>query len=126
LEHLGLIYINSSPCSALFFLFYENFKKRKEKSKILKFYDYLYLSTFSFAIASLLTNPLGKIINNLDVIKTRFQIQNNNYNFKYNGFLDAFHKIYLNEGLKTFWKGSTARILYNGINAGLINFILKE
>lgn len=50
----------------------------------------------------------------LDLIKTRLQIQsgkNINDPHYYSGILDCFKKMYVNEGLGSFWKGIVPPIL---------------
>lgn len=48
------------------------------------------------------------IMQPLDVVKTRMQLQNNLTSGKvtmYNGVFDCFKKMYLHEGAFSFWKG---------------------
>lgn len=59
---------------------------------------------FSGAVSALAVNPI-------DVVKTRIQLLKNVEGQSYNGIVDAFVKIYKNEGLNAFFKGSAARMI---------------
>jgi len=61
-----------------------------------------------------------------DTIKTRIQFQGKLGSVKrYNGFLDAFIRIYKEEGVLAFAKGLPARLLYAAPAAG-VSFFLYE
>lgn len=59
---------------------------------------------FSGAFAAVAVNPI-------DVVKTRLQLLKKIEGQSYNGVLDAFMKIYKNEGVPAFFKGSAARMM---------------
>lgn len=61
---------------------------------------------FTFLSHVLLTSP--RII---DVVKTRLQVERRTGQSHYNGFVDAFRKIWREEGPKALFKGGGARVL---------------
>ncbi|KAN0003763.1 hypothetical protein ACTFIZ_009919 [Dictyostelium cf. discoideum] len=71
-------------------------------------------SIFGGIMSSLIVTPL-------DVVKTRLQTQNTgshiNQKHVFKGTLDAFKKIYKNEGPLTFWRGVTPSLLMTIPNA---------
>ena len=86
------------PFSAIYFTIYENLKERVNKSRSerqLSFY-YFGISAVSSAVGSILTCPL-------DVIKTRYQVNNNNLR-------DCVKEIIIKDGLKGFLRGMGARV----------------
>jgi solute carrier family 25 citrate transporter 1 len=52
---------------------------------------------------------LGALLNNpIDAVQTRLQ---SNYDKKYTGVIDCYKQMYKNEGIKSFYKGATLRVL---------------
>lgn len=49
--------------------------------------------------------PAAGLCTPADVVKTRLQVQARKGQTKYNGLIDAFRKIYIEEGWTAFWKG---------------------
>lgn len=47
----------------------------------------------------------------IDVVKTRLQVERRTGQSHYNGIVDAFRKIWREEGPKAFFKGGPARVL---------------
>ena len=75
----------------------------------------MFCSMMAGGLASILTNPL-------DMAKLRLQVQRAGANLKtdaktndfyYKNLLDAIHKIVKNEGVKSLFNGSLARIVYH-------------
>ncbi|EGV65901.1 hypothetical protein CANTEDRAFT_102320 [Yamadazyma tenuis ATCC 10573] len=78
---------------SLYFTLYEQFKTSFSQSpNTIKYFS---ASTVSGLVTSLLTNPVW-------VIKTRLLSEKS----RYSSMADAIRKIYTEEGVKTFWKGS--------------------
>jgi hypothetical protein len=102
------------PTSAIYLLVYEKLKTIyvSKRKKELNFIDYLMISTISNAIPTFFTSPL-------DLIKTRYQVQNFESKNQTN-FLDFLYTIKKKENIFGFWKGSFARICYSAPNSGLV------
>ena len=54
--------------------------------------------------------PAAALVTPADVVKTRLQVQARHNQTQYSGVVDAAVKIYQEEGLSSFWKGSVARM----------------
>lgn len=118
----GATVFSYGPFSALYFLFYEESKKKlfkhrygeEKKYEQLSLQDNLICSAVSGSLASFLTNPL-------DLAKLRFQIQRDIKNSepnsvslktRYSGLIDALIKINKAEGLTGLFRGAMARVLF--------------
>jgi len=106
-----------APYSMIYFLVYERSKelaawfylKKTKKSEFptegLPFHMYIICSAFSGAVASSCVNPL-------DVVKTRWQVQEGSSNGSYKGPIDIMKRMYKEEGIASFKKGMSARVLW--------------
>ncbi|KAL4440759.1 hypothetical protein ABPG74_013740 [Tetrahymena malaccensis] len=126
----GATLASFGPYSALYFMFYEKFKKAvcidpKQPS----FLESLTLAGLAGSIASTLTNPL-------DVSKVRIQVQRAQKSFQissghsysnvskegYFGYKNLVHGLYLllkHEGIGSMFKGLSARLLMNTPQAAI-------
>jgi len=77
----------------------------------------LFISAFTAGV------PAAALVTPADVIKTRLQVQGSIK--RYNGWLDAFQKIWSNEGTKGFFRGSTARVIWY-VPASAFTFMAVE
>lgn len=80
---------------SLYFTLYEQLKDLHPQSSSSNTFKYFSSSTISGLITSLITNPVW-------VLKTRMISVNNSYS----STADAIVKIWKNEGIHTFWRGS--------------------
>jgi len=96
------------PFSAIYFPVYSHFKTdvfhQDYNGKQLSFLETLASAAIAGMPAAYLTTPF-------DVVKTRLQSEAKKGQSNYKGPLDAFGKIYREEGFKALWKGGPARIL---------------
>lgn len=97
-------FLRDIPFSAIYFPAYSHMKK--------KFADEQgYNDPKSLFLAALLAGiPAAGLCTPADVVKTRLQVQARKGQTKYNGLIDAFKKIYIEEGWTAFWKGAGARM----------------
>ncbi|XP_063532931.1 calcium-binding mitochondrial carrier protein Aralar1 isoform X2 [Cydia strobilella] len=63
--------------------------------------------------------PAAFLVTPADVIKTRLQVVARTGQTTYTGVLDAARKIYAEEGFRTFWKGSIARVFRSSPQFGV-------
>ncbi|XP_065334987.1 calcium-binding mitochondrial carrier protein Aralar1 isoform X3 [Cloeon dipterum] len=63
--------------------------------------------------------PAASLVTPADVIKTRLQVVARAGQTTYNGVIDAAKKIYVEEGMKAFWKGATARVFRSSPQFGV-------
>ena len=63
--------------------------------------------------------PAAGLCTPADVIKTRIQVRERQGQTQYNGVIDAFFKIYKEEGPRAFWKGSGARVFRSSPQFGV-------
>lgn len=101
------------PFAGLMVMFYEAMKDTVEYGKRRwalgsrwqdqNSFEGLVLGGVAGGVSAYMTTPL-------DVIKTRLQVQGSTK--RYNGWLDAFQKIWSTEGTKGFFRGSTARVIW--------------
>lgn len=63
--------------------------------------------------------PAASLVTPADVIKTRLQVVARSGQTTYNGVIDAAKKIYLEEGMRAFFKGTTARVFRSSPQFGV-------
>ncbi|KAL2479166.1 Mitochondrial substrate carrier family protein [Forsythia ovata] len=114
------------PFAGLMVTFYEGFKSMTRYGKQnwfpnLNFHtnstiEGLLLGGVAGGLSAYLTTPL-------DVVKTRLQVQGTTV--RYNGWLDAVHKIWFTEGIRGMFRGSIPRIMWY-IPASALTFMAVE
>ncbi|RDX51899.1 mitochondrial carrier [Lentinus brumalis] len=117
IRQLGLVglYKGASACllrdipfSAIYFPAYAHLKKdifnEGYNGKQLSFFETLTSAAVAGMPAAYFTTPA-------DVVKTRLQVEARTGQTHYKGLVDAFVKIYREEGFKAFFKGGPARII---------------
>ncbi|KAG2022896.1 carnitine/acyl carnitine carrier [Coprinopsis cinerea AmutBmut pab1-1] len=96
------------PFSAIYFPAYSHLKsdlfQEGYNGKQLSFFETLASAAIAGMPAAYLTTPA-------DVVKTRLQVEARQGQTRYNGLVDAFVKIYREEGFKALFKGGPARII---------------
>ncbi|UJR23324.1 hypothetical protein I4U23_026338 [Adineta vaga] len=98
-------FLRDIPFSAIYFPAYAHTKKRFAD-------EHGYNDPKSLFISGLLAGiPAAGLCTPADVVKTRLQVQARKGQTKYNGLIDAFKKIYVEEGWTALWKGAGARML---------------
>lgn len=80
---------------------YLNIKTKQNKKYEKKPIDGALIGGIAGSLGALLNNPI-------DAVQTRLQ---SNYDKKYNGVIDCYKQMYKNEGIKSFYKGATLRVL---------------
>ena len=94
-------FLRDIPFSAIYFPVYSHTKKRMAD-------EHGYNDPKSLFLSGLLAGiPAAGLCTPADVVKTRLQVQARKGQTKYDGLIDAFKKIYAEEGWKAFWKGKT-------------------
>ena len=79
-----------------------------------------YNSPLSIFIAGALAGaPAASLVTPIDLIKTRLQVVRRPGQAQYNGIVDCAYKIYHQEGVKAFWKGSVANKLRSSPQFGI-------
>ncbi|CAF0848755.1 unnamed protein product [Rotaria sp. Silwood1] len=97
-------FLRDIPFSAIYFPTYAHNKRRFAD-------EHGYNDPKSLFISALLAGiPAAGLCTPADVVKTRLQVQARKGQTKYNGLIDAFKKIYIEEGWTAFWKGAGARM----------------
>jgi len=97
-------FLRDIPFSAIYFPVYAHTKKRFAD-------EHGYNDPKSLFFSGLLAGiPAAGLCTPADVVKTRLQVQARKGQTKYNGLVDAFRKIYAEEGWTAFWKGAGARM----------------
>jgi solute carrier family 25 aspartate/glutamate transporter 12/13 len=110
-------FLRDIPFSAIYFPAYAHTKKRFAD-------EHGYNDPKSLFISGLLAGiPAAGLCTPADVVKTRLQVQARKGQTKYDGLIDAFKKIYIEEGWKAFWKGKkevfiVLFLLMIGLNLG--------
>lgn len=140
------------PFSALYFLMYEESKKkihsyRREQRNVTKSLaatdlqsssppplaclDNLLCSTTASCAASWLTNPL-------DMAKLRYQVQRNedvtvtdgtsssSSRRPYKGLIDVMRSVYMEHGFKGLWRGAGARVLFQSPSVAITMTMYEE
>eukprot|EP01138_Halocafeteria_seosinensis_P015399 gb/GECG01015716.1/.p1 GENE.gb/GECG01015716.1/~~gb/GECG01015716.1/.p1 ORF type:complete len:323 (+),score=27.91 gb/GECG01015716.1/:1-969(+) len=116
----GATIASFGPFSALYFLFYEQFKKRSRRlysvdnDQALPYWCHLASGASAGACASWLTNPL-------DLAKLRLQVQRSakargeegSAPFNYRHTAHALQEIATREGVRGLFRGSVARVLFH-------------
>ncbi|CAF1421363.1 unnamed protein product [Adineta steineri] len=98
-------FLRDIPFSAIYFPAYSHTKKQFAD-------EHGYNDPKSLFISGLLAGiPAAGLCTPADVVKTRLQVQARKGQTKYDGLIDAFKKIYAEEGWRALWKGAGARML---------------
>ncbi len=98
-------FLRDIPFSAIYFPAYAHTKKRFAD-------EHGYNDPKSLFFSGLLAGiPAAGLCTPADVVKTRLQVQARKGQTKYNGLIDAFKKIYIEEGWTAFWKGKKKFLL---------------
>lgn len=117
----GITLFSYAPMSGFYFLSYEKLKsiakdfRGKTDSELPLYPDIFICSILGISIAAIITQPF-------DLVKTRYQIQRrgDSGEHAYKNSFDGFKKIIKQEGPRTLWKGTGARLIYTAPNAALI------
>ena len=92
-------FLRDIPFSAIYFPAYAHTKKQFAD-------EHGYNDPKSLFMSGLLAGiPAAGLCTPADVVKTRLQVQARKGQTKYDGLIDAFKKIYAEEGWTAFWKG---------------------
>lgn len=113
------ITIGYLPTWAIYFVVYEEVKNKTSESRHLDhfpFMSHMISALTAGAISTLATNPIW-------VVKTRLMTQTAKYT-TYHGTLDAFRKMYRNEGIMSFYAGLGPALL--GLLHVAVQFPLYE
>lgn len=111
------ITIGYLPTWAIYFVIYEEVKKRTSKSLgSYPFFSHMVSALSAGAVSTLCTNPIW-------VVKTRLMTQSPT-RYKYVGTLDCFRKMYMDEGLISFYAGLGPALL--GLLHVAVQFPLYE
>lgn len=97
--------LRDAPFAAIYFTSYEIMKKKTQQLTNIKPVQHFSSGAIAGAIATCLTIS-G------DVVKTRLQTQSRLGTDEYSGIIDAYKKIYTNEGWKGLHKGLGPRLIY--------------
>lgn len=100
-------FMRDIPFSFIYFPLYKAIKCQNKDC----FANHIFSGMVSGAISAYTVTPF-------DVVKTRLQTKRND-NIVYKGLRDCFKKIYRNEGLTAFYKGSMARATRSSIQFGI-------
>lgn len=97
-------FLRDIPFSAIYFPTYAHCK--------LKFADEMgHNGPGSLLVSAMIAGvPAAYLVTPADVIKTRLQVAARQGQTTYSGVMDAFRKIWKEEGGKAFWKGGPARV----------------
>ena len=95
------------PFSAIYFPIYDYFKNKTNNC---------FLSGMLAAI------PAAYLVTPADVIKTRYQIETNNYNNIFTCAIDIYKK----DGFKAFWRGGRWRIIKSSPQFGITLFVYEN
>mmetsp|Transcript_21337 Transcript_21337/g.65060 ORF Transcript_21337/g.65060 Transcript_21337/m.65060 type:complete len:202 (-) Transcript_21337:1089-1694(-) len=113
----GATLLSYGPFSALYFLFYEQFKNatlarpgRGAAGSDITFVESLGCACTAGGLAGFLTSPM-------DLAKLRYQLQRGTTAEAaapgdYRGMFDGLRKIYAAEGFRGFWRGAGARVIF--------------
>jgi len=108
--------LRTGASSSIYFHFLEVFQKKFSQLENNRRISDFASSSSARAFSTVLCNPLM-------VLKTRMELPGSNFNYR--GIDDAASKIYRQEGLKTFFKGSGACVLRDVPFAGIYYTILN-
>ncbi|KAF3326280.1 mitochondrial substrate carrier family protein E isoform X1 [Carex littledalei] len=114
------------PFAGLMVTFYEALKDLTEngRKRYFRNSDFRVSSTFEGLVLGGLAGGLSAYLTTpLDVIKTRLQVQGST--IRYKGWLDAFMKIWADEGMHGLFRGSVPRIIWY-IPASAVTFMAVE
>ncbi|PIN11723.1 putative mitochondrial carrier protein [Handroanthus impetiginosus] len=114
------------PFAGLMVTFYEAFKNMAQygKQKLFRNSNLHMNSSFEgFLLGGLAGGLSAYLTTPLDVVKTRLQVQGTAT--RYNGWMDAFHRIWLAEGVKGMFRGGIPRIMWY-IPASALTFMAVE
>ncbi|XP_078164369.1 uncharacterized protein LOC144559240 [Carex rostrata] len=114
------------PFAGLMVTFYEALKDLTEngRKRYFRNSDFRVSSTFEGLVLGGLAGGLSAYLTTpLDVIKTRLQVQGST--IRYKGWLDAFTKIWADEGMHGLFRGSVPRIIWY-IPASAFTFMAVE
>lgn len=121
----GATIMSFGPFSALYFLFYENFKQMVVgNQKEISFGPSLFCAGSAGTLAAFLTNPLDMAKLRMQVVRAS-QASNVESSFDYKNIFDGLYKIYRSEGVRGLFKGSLARILFHTPNTAIIMSLIE-
>ncbi|VVT53925.1 uncharacterized protein SAPINGB_P003819 [Magnusiomyces paraingens] len=111
------ITIGYLPTWAIYFVVYEDVKKLTEKPLAnYPFFAHMVSALSAGSSSTLVTNPIW-------VVKTRLMTQSKGHN-KYKGTIDTFHKMFMEEGILSFYAGLGPALL--GLLHVMVHFPLYE
>lgn len=110
--------LRDAPFAGIYFTTYEISKYYTKKITNVKALNHLLSGAIAGAIATTITIPI-------DFVKTRLQTQRTVGVYQYNGIIDAFKTIYIEEGKRAFFRGLGPRLAYI-IPASALTFTFFE
>jgi len=118
----GATIASFGPFSALYFMFYEQFKRLSVgTAKEIDFWPSLLCSATAGSLAAWVTNPL-------DMAKVRMQVvraSKGHSKFAYKSMFHGIGLIYKEEGFRALFQGSLARIMFHTPNTAIIMSITE-
>lgn len=113
------------PFSALYFLFYENFKKRVvQEGDNITFTSSLLCSGLAGTLASWLTSPLDMAKLRMQVVRST-RASGGTPHFQYRNMLHGIFSIAAQEGPAALFKGALARVLFHTPNTAVVMSLLE-
>jgi len=109
----NLCFMRDVPYAIVYYSLYNNINQNNQNNK--NNLIPLYSAVISSIPATICATPF-------DVIKTRYQILDNNYNNIYSCVMD----LYKQDGIKGFFKGNTARLYKNSLLYGFTFLIIEN
>jgi len=119
----GATLLRDVPFSAVYFTTYGNLKRllSDEEGNVRGFFGFgfLFCGLASGVVSAFLATPA-------DVVKTRLQAKTEEGTKPYTGIRDCFVRIYKEEGVRAFFKGSVPRILIISPLFGITLFVYEQ